>query len=51
MFGQVNNFAVVVGPNSSVKVTRIRDEECVSPIPLLRYETLAAESLVGSHQS
>jgi hypothetical protein len=29
VFGQVNNFAVVVGPNSSVRVTGIRGEEYV----------------------
>ena len=52
VLGQVNDFAVVVGLNSSVRVAGIRDEEYVLLlIPLFRYETMAAESWVGSHQS
>ena len=50
VFGQVNNFAVVVGLNSSVRVAGIKDEdeEC---IPLLfLFVALAVESLIGSHQ-
>lgn len=52
VFGQVNNFAVVVGLNSSVRVDGIREEEYVLLLTtLFRYETMAAESWVGSHQS
>ena len=49
VFGQVNNFAVVVGPNSSVWVSGIRgasSSTVTSLNPLFRVETLAAESLV-----
>jgi len=49
VFGQVNNFAVVVGPNSSVWVSGIRGASngtMTSLNPLFRVETLAAESLV-----
>ena len=49
VFGQVNNFAVVVGPNSSVWVSGIRGASngtVTSLNPLFRVETLAAESLV-----
>ena len=40
VFGQVNNFAVVVGLNSSVRVAGIRDEECVALLFLFFILTL-----------